>query len=148
MSNGSLVTLPELEARIAAVRDPRCKALTGGHCVGTPADGGRIFSGAMDDASGVAAVLDIAHRLKKASHPPRRSILFIIFTAEEKGLLGPPQLETILLQDGLLKLGQHHLELEDRLLPPSFQAPDFMAAFPESRDQSAEGLLILFRQLC
>jgi Zn-dependent M28 family amino/carboxypeptidase len=56
--------------------------------VGAPADGGRIFSGAMDDASGVAAVLDIAHRLKKASHHPRRSILFIIFTAEEKGLLG------------------------------------------------------------
>ena len=37
---------------------------------------------------GVAAVLDIAHRLKKAKHRPRRSILFVIFTAEEKGLLG------------------------------------------------------------
>jgi Zn-dependent M28 family amino/carboxypeptidase len=56
--------------------------------VSAPADGGRIFSGAMDDASGVAAVLDIAHRLKKASRHPRRSILFLIFTAEEKGLLG------------------------------------------------------------
>jgi Zn-dependent M28 family amino/carboxypeptidase len=49
---------------------------------------GAIFSGAMDDASGVAAVLDIAHQLSKASHRPRRSILFVIFTAEEKGLLG------------------------------------------------------------
>src|SRR5581483_1364210 len=39
-----------------------------------------------DDASGVAAVLDIAHQLKSA--PPRRSILFAIFTGEEKGLLG------------------------------------------------------------
>jgi Zn-dependent M28 family amino/carboxypeptidase len=56
--------------------------------VGAPADGGQIFSGAMDDASGVAAVLDIAHRLKKASRHPRRSILFVIFTAEEKGLVG------------------------------------------------------------
>ena len=56
--------------------------------VGAAADGGQIFSGAMDDASGVAAVLDIAHRLKRASHGPRRSILFVIFTAEEKGLLG------------------------------------------------------------
>jgi Zn-dependent M28 family amino/carboxypeptidase len=56
--------------------------------VGAPADGGQIFSGAMDDASGVAAVLDIAHRLKRASHRPRRSVLFVIFTAEEKGLLG------------------------------------------------------------
>ena len=56
--------------------------------VAAPADGGQIFSGAMDDASGVAAVLDIAHRLVKARHRPRRSILFVIFTAEEKGLLG------------------------------------------------------------
>jgi Zn-dependent M28 family amino/carboxypeptidase len=56
--------------------------------IGAAADGGQIFSGAMDDASGVAAVLDIAHQLKKARHRPRRSILFVIFTAEEKGLLG------------------------------------------------------------
>lgn len=41
----------------------------------------------MDDASGVAAVLDIAHRMKTGPRP-RRSILFAIFTAEEKGLLG------------------------------------------------------------
>ena len=47
----------------------------------------RIYNGAMDDASGVATVLDIAHRLKNGPSP-RRSILFAIFTAEEKGLLG------------------------------------------------------------
>jgi Zn-dependent M28 family amino/carboxypeptidase len=41
----------------------------------------------MDDASGVASVLDIARRLA-AGPRPRRSILFAIFTAEEKGLLG------------------------------------------------------------
>ena len=41
----------------------------------------------MDDASGVAAVLDIAHRIKNGPRP-RRSVLFAIFTAEEKGLLG------------------------------------------------------------
>lgn len=55
--------------------------------VGEPVNGDRIYNGAMDDASGVAAVLDIAHRLKSIP-PPRRSILFVIFTAEEKGLLG------------------------------------------------------------
>jgi Zn-dependent M28 family amino/carboxypeptidase len=42
----------------------------------------------MDDASGVAALLDIAHRLHTARHRARRSILILIFTAEEKGLLG------------------------------------------------------------
>jgi hypothetical protein len=56
--------------------------------VGAPIAGDRIYNGAMDDASGVASVLDIAHRLRSAKHRPRRSILFLIFTAEEKGLLG------------------------------------------------------------
>ena len=55
--------------------------------VGAPINGDRIYNGAMDDASGVAAVLDIASRLKNGPRP-RRSILFIFFTAEEKGLLG------------------------------------------------------------
>lgn len=55
--------------------------------IGAPINGDRIYNGAMDDASGVATVLDIAHRLKQGP-PPRRSILFLFFTAEEKGLLG------------------------------------------------------------
>jgi hypothetical protein len=56
--------------------------------VGEPINGDRIYNGAMDDASGVATVLDIARELKAAKTPPRRSVLFVIFTAEEKGLLG------------------------------------------------------------
>ena len=55
--------------------------------VGSPIDGDRIYNGAMDDASGVATVLDIAHRLKHGKRP-KRSVLFVIVTAEEKGLLG------------------------------------------------------------
>jgi Zn-dependent M28 family amino/carboxypeptidase len=55
--------------------------------IGAPINGDRIYNGAMDDASGVATVLDIAHRLKQGPRP-RRSILFLFFTAEEKGLLG------------------------------------------------------------
>ncbi len=54
--------------------------------VGAAINGDSIYNGAMDDASGVAAVLDIAARLK--AHRPRRSMLFVIVTAEEKGLLG------------------------------------------------------------
>ncbi len=56
--------------------------------LGEPINGDPIYHGAMDDASGVAAVLDIARRLRSAAQPPRRSILFLIFTAEEMGLLG------------------------------------------------------------
>jgi hypothetical protein len=55
--------------------------------VGAPINGDSIYNGAMDDASGVATVLDIAHRLKRGPKL-RRSILFVIVTAEEKGLLG------------------------------------------------------------
>jgi hypothetical protein len=55
--------------------------------VGEPINGDRIYNGAMDDASGVASVLDIAERLKQGT-PPKRSVLFVLFTAEEKGLLG------------------------------------------------------------
>ncbi|MDB5741516.1 MAG: peptidase, partial [Alphaproteobacteria bacterium] len=55
--------------------------------IGAAVKGDTIYNGAMDDASGVAAVLDIAHRLKDGPRP-KRSILFLFFTAEEKGLLG------------------------------------------------------------
>ncbi|MBV8684311.1 MAG: M20/M25/M40 family metallo-hydrolase [Caulobacteraceae bacterium] len=56
--------------------------------VGEPIAGQNIYRGAMDDASGVASVLEIARRLTAAPHKPRRSILFVIVTAEEQGLLG------------------------------------------------------------
>lgn len=55
--------------------------------IGAAVKGDRIYNGAIDNASGVATVLDIAHRLK-GGPAPRRSILFLFFTAEEKGLLG------------------------------------------------------------
>ena len=48
--------------------------------------GDRIFNGAMDNASGVAVLLDTARALVKAR--PARSILFVVTTAEESGLLG------------------------------------------------------------
>jgi len=47
-----------------------------------------IHNGADDNASGVAAVLEIAERLTLGKVPPRRSILFMAFGAEEMGLLG------------------------------------------------------------
>jgi Zn-dependent M28 family amino/carboxypeptidase len=55
--------------------------------IGAPIAGDPIYNGAMDDASGVASVLDIAERLRSGKRP-KRSTLFLIVTAEEKGLLG------------------------------------------------------------
>jgi Zn-dependent M28 family amino/carboxypeptidase len=56
--------------------------------VGAPINGKTIYSGAMDDASGVATVLETARIFSQAKTRPKRSMLFVIFTAEEKGLLG------------------------------------------------------------
>ena len=54
----------------------------------TPLNGDSIFNGAMDNASGVASMLEIANRLHETNARTARSILFVAVTAEEKGLLG------------------------------------------------------------
>jgi peptidase M28-like protein len=51
-------------------------------------EGDLIYNGANDDASGVAAVLEMAAALSGAKPGPRRSVLFITYFGEEKGLLG------------------------------------------------------------
>jgi Zn-dependent M28 family amino/carboxypeptidase len=56
--------------------------------VGAPINGKTVYSGAMDDASGVATVLETARIFSQAKTRPKRSMLFVIFTAEKKGLLG------------------------------------------------------------
>jgi Zn-dependent M28 family amino/carboxypeptidase len=48
--------------------------------------GDQIYNGAVDNASGCATVLELARAFSK--HKPKRSVLFLIVTAEEKGLLG------------------------------------------------------------
>ena len=51
-------------------------------------EGDKIFNGAMDNASGIAAMLEAARALAASPTRPRRSILFAAVTAEERGLLG------------------------------------------------------------
>jgi Zn-dependent M28 family amino/carboxypeptidase len=50
--------------------------------------GDQTFNGAIDNASGVASVIEIATAFKKLNPPPKRSVLFMDTTAEEAGLLG------------------------------------------------------------
>jgi Zn-dependent M28 family amino/carboxypeptidase len=52
----------------------------------TKLEGDQIYNGAVDNASGVATLLELARAFKK--HPPKRTVLFLSVTAEEKGLLG------------------------------------------------------------
>jgi hypothetical protein len=59
-----------------------------GYGIGAPIRGDAIYNGAMDNASGVASLIEIAKTLKSGKVKPKRSILFTVVTAEEKGLLG------------------------------------------------------------
>ncbi len=50
--------------------------------------GDQIYNGALDNASGTAALLELAQAFTSLNTPPRRSIVFFATTAEEQGLLG------------------------------------------------------------
>jgi Zn-dependent M28 family amino/carboxypeptidase len=54
--------------------------------IGAPVKGDPIYNGAMDDASGDASLIEIARAMKGSK--PKRSILFLSVTGEEKGELG------------------------------------------------------------
>ena len=56
--------------------------------VGKPINGDAIYNGAMDNASGIASMLDVAAMLKESGTKLRRPVLFVAVTGEEKGLLG------------------------------------------------------------
>jgi Zn-dependent M28 family amino/carboxypeptidase len=56
--------------------------------VGDAKAGDAIYNGASDNASGTAALLEIAVAMSKAVPRPERSVLFLATTAEEQGLLG------------------------------------------------------------
>ena len=55
--------------------------------IGTPVNGDNIYNGADDDASGVAAVLELARVLGRGPRP-RRTVIFALFGSEELGGLG------------------------------------------------------------
>jgi hypothetical protein len=74
-------------------RDPRLKneyVVVSAHLdhlgVGSAIDGDSIYNGAMDNACGVASLLEVARSLSLSG--ARRSVLFVAVTGEEKGLLG------------------------------------------------------------
>jgi hypothetical protein len=70
----------EEDARIAAIRDSLAAL--------RPARLDSVYNGADDDGSGSVAMLEIAQAFVKTTPRPKRSILFVWHTAEEKGLFG------------------------------------------------------------
>jgi Zn-dependent M28 family amino/carboxypeptidase len=82
-------------------------------------EGDSIFHGALDNASGVAALLELAKAFTHLYPPPQRSIVFMATTAEEQGLLGsehymrnplhpPEQTVAVINIDGLPIWGPTH----------------------------------------
>jgi Zn-dependent M28 family amino/carboxypeptidase len=56
--------------------------------VGAPVGGDNIYRGAIDNATGVGGLIELARAFGQTSPPPRRSILILFVTGEEQGLLG------------------------------------------------------------
>jgi Zn-dependent M28 family amino/carboxypeptidase len=93
-TENSTVESPNIVARLEG-SDPVLKnefVIVSAHLdhlgIGAPINGKTIYAGAMDDASGVASVIEIAKSFSHNRQRPKRSMLFVIFTGEEKGLLG------------------------------------------------------------
>ncbi|MEX0891004.1 MAG: M28 family peptidase [Gemmatimonadota bacterium] len=85
--------------------------------VGAPdASGDSIFNGADDDASGTAMLVEVAQALATLPEAPRRSVLFLAVSGEEKGLLGSEAyvddptvpLERIVANINLDMVGRNH----------------------------------------
>jgi hypothetical protein len=71
--------------------DTRLRAETvilSGHFDRNGADGARIWHGADDNGSGTVGVVELARAFSANTTRPKRSLLFIVFAAEERGLLG------------------------------------------------------------
>lgn len=56
--------------------------------IGEEVDGDNIYHGAIDNATGIGGMIEIARAFSNLPNPPKRSILFLAVTAEEQGLLG------------------------------------------------------------
>lgn len=56
--------------------------------IGAPVNGDKIYNGAMDNASGVAALIEIARDFRASHTQPKRSVIFLAICGEEEGELG------------------------------------------------------------
>jgi Zn-dependent M28 family amino/carboxypeptidase len=88
--------------------------------VGKPINGDAIYNGAMDNASGVASLLDVAGMLKDSGAKLRRSVLFVAVTGEEKGLLGS-------------KFFAHHATIAKGVIVADLNSDMFLPLYPLKR---------------
>jgi hypothetical protein len=79
-----------IEGSDAALKNEYVALMGHADHIGTKAgtSGDRINNGALDNGAGVATLIEVARAFTTAARPPRRSIVVVANTAEEKGLLG------------------------------------------------------------
>jgi hypothetical protein len=126
--------------------------------VGAPISGDSIYNGAHDNATGVASVLEISKLYASLKQKPRRSVLFVLMTGEEMGLLGsayfarlPTVPKTALVADintdmptiiapllGVVPLGADH----SSLLKEVRQAADYLKLTVEADPEPAQNRFI------
>ncbi|MEO7444644.1 MAG: M28 family metallopeptidase [Ferruginibacter sp.] len=80
-------------AKITGTKNPEETIIYTAHWdhlgIGKPDEtGDSIYNGALDNASGVAALMELGHAFKNMKMPPERTIVFLAVTAEEQGLWG------------------------------------------------------------
>ncbi|HEY4583390.1 MAG TPA: M28 family metallopeptidase [Lysobacter sp.] len=90
--DSEVITSQNVVGRLTGARRPDETVIYSGHWdhlgVGAPdAKGDRIYNGAVDNATGIAAMIEVGRAFAKAPRTDR-SIVFLAVTAEEKGLLG------------------------------------------------------------
>ena len=90
--DSQVITSRNIVGRIEGAKRPDETIIYSGHWdhlgVGAPdAEGDTIYNGAVDNATGIAALIEIGRAFAQAPKP-ERSVVFLAVTAEEKGLLG------------------------------------------------------------
>ena len=99
------VKIPNVIAEIPGSEDPKSVVIVGAHL-----DSWQPGTGAQDNGTGVATVLETARAMMALHRPPRRTVRFILFGGEEEGLLGSvayvrahlaelPDIDAVLISD-------------------------------------------------
>ena len=116
--------------------------------IGTAVDGDAVYNGADDDATGTTAVILLAEALAKAP-APRRSVLFVCFSAEEKGLRGsrafcespPVPLESVVANVNLEMIGRPEEGRREKAWVTGAEYSDFAAIAGKAMERAGIGLV-------
>lgn len=92
--------------------------------------GDSIVNGANDNASGTVAVMQLANHF--ANHPPKRSLLFVLFSAEEKGLLGSRHLAKRINEEKVQLTSVFNIEMIGVPLGDQHQYKAYFTGFDKS----------------